>query len=1336
MNKFLTNLLVFFFIILSSKSNAEAENYNFNHITTNDGLTQSEVYSFLKDSKGYMWFGTVHGLNSFDSYSITQYMANNTNEYSLINNTVRALAEDDFGRIWVATDFGLNYYERASRKFESINLPSEIHPICTSSLMYKDSVLYVGSNYAFYSIDMRYGSDSLDISTYKIHSLNGEHRINEIAFSNNIFYLGATNGVTALSINKERQARFINLPNALSTSPCESVLSIDSEKLLFGGYNKFMMYNQQTNEFSEYELHLGEVSSIISDKEGYIWVGTNYNGLYKLKINEEDIKIEYNFKKNINHSNGISSNLITSLYISNDNILWIGTIGNGIDYIKLGENGFNNVGIPNIYQKFSPSTSFVRSVFSRSSDIYIGLHSNGLIRYNSVENTYSNLGLNNKPIFHISEFNDNKLLLCSSGIYEVNTKNEIKFIPGISSTCFYAVKGENGIYWIASYSGLYRMDTKYKPYKIEKCNFTKKHNQHNNNCRVLYYDNKKSNLWVGTEGGGLYLININESGFPSDVIHFDSKNSKQKLSNPFIRSLYMDKNGDLWIGTYDGLNVLYYTKGKISIKKNYKREYLPNNVIQGIVGDSNNNIWISSNGGLTQIPSSGQPITYTIQDGLLSNEFSEHATYISNDGQLFFGGIKGVSYFNPYKLKTSNSFHDVTITELSVRNWETKQISYYYDTKEFENGKTLELKPNEKELKIEFSAMIFDAPMKIKYRYKLIGYDKEWKYTDCNNRTIQYTNLSPGKYTLMLSATNKVGVWDENITKINIYIQTPLLLRPFFLIIYFILTILLLYIISKYNIARNTKRKHLELENEHNKRLHELDMLRTRFFVNMSHDLRTPLTLILGPIEQIINNGNSPEYMLSKAKQAYKSAKKLNYMVEQLLDFRKIEIGKEKIQLNRIDFNKWLNDEISYFIPTVEEKGLELKISSKYTQLEILLDCKKVSKIIFNLMSNAIKFTSSGSITVSYTINEVQKTLSISIEDTGNGIAPDIINKIFERYYTESDINNMNGYGIGLSYCQDLSNAMNGCLSVKSTLGKGSRFTLELPLIFENDYDINNIKTTSYQEILTKEKSAIITPNISFDNNKKTILVVDDNNEMREYITEILQDYYNIYTAQSAEIGLEIADKSSIDLILSDVMMPGMNGIEFTQTIKSNITFSHIPVILLTAKTELETMLSGYSSGADDYIPKPFDSQILLAKINAILENRERIRKSFQKNLSLDKSLIDLEDKDTEFLNKVVSIIEANIENSEFSIDNLEKEMCMSHSKFFRKLKSLTGMSGKELLQDLRLKRAAQLLAETSLSLSDITYMTGFVDPKYFSYAFKQKYDIAPTKYREKNLQP
>lgn len=1331
MNKLLTSLLVFIFIILSNKSNAE--NYNFNHITTNDGLTQSEVYSFLKDSKGYMWFGTVHGLNSFDSYTITQYMANNTNEYSLLNNTVRALAEDDFGRIWVGTDFGLNYYERDSRKFKSINLPSEIHPICTSSLLYKDSVLYVGSNYAFYSIDMRYGSDSLSISTYKINSLNGEHRINEIAFSNNIFYLGATNGVTALSINKELQARFIDLPNALSTSPCESVLNVNSGKLLFGGYGKFMMYNQQTNKLSEFEFNLGEVSSMVSDKEGYIWVGTNYNGLYKLRINEEEIKIEHNFKKNINHSNGISSNLITSLYISNDDILWIGTIGNGIDYIKLGENGFNNVGIPNIYQKFSPSTSFVRSVFSRSSDIYIGLHSNGLIRYDRLENTYSNLGLNNKPIFHISEFNDNKLLLCSGGIYEVNAENEIKSIPGINSTCFYAVKGEDDIYWIASYSGLYRMDTKYKPYKIEKCDFTKNHTQHNNNCRVLYYDNKKSNLWVGTEGGGLYLLNINESGFPSDVIHFDSKNSKQKLSNPFIRSLYMDMSGNLWIGTYDGLNVLYYSKGGIAIERNYKREYLPNNVIQGIVGDSNNNIWISSNGGLTQIPSSGQPITYTIQDGLLSNEFSEHATYISNDGELFFGGIKGVSYFNPYKLKTNNNFHDVTITELSVRNWETKQISYYYDTKEFENGKTLELKPNEKELKIEFSAMIFDAPMKIKYRYKLIGYDKEWKYTDYNNRIIQYTNLSPGKYTLILSATNKVGVWDEHLTKINIFIQTPLLLRPFFLILYVILIILLLYIISKYNITRNTKRKHLELENEHNKRLHELDMLRTRFFVNMSHDLRTPLTLIIGPIEQIIKNEGSPEYMLSKAKQAYKSAKKLNYMVEQLLDFRKIEIGKEKVQLNRIDFNKWLNDEISYFIPTIEEKGLKLNTDFRCEQLEILLDCKKVAKIIFNLMSNAIKFTTLGHITVSYKIDKYQKTLSITIEDTGKGIDPNIINKIFDRYYTISDTNNVDGYGIGLSYCQDLSTAMNGNLSVISKLGEGSSFTLELPLLFEKNYDIDNIMEVCNPQTLTKEKVINTVPDVYFDNNKKTILIIDDNDEMREYIKELLQDYYNIYTAQSANKGIEIAENFSIDLILSDVMMPGMNGIDFTQAIKSNITISHIPVILLTAKTEIETILSGFSSGADDYIPKPFDSQILLAKISSILDNRERIRKAFQKELSLDKSFINLEDKDTEFLNKVISIIESNIENSEFSIDNLEKEMCMSHSKFFRKLKSLTGMSGKDLLQDIRLKRAAQLLVETNISLSDITYMTGFVDPKYFSYAFKQKYDIAPTKYREKN---
>lgn len=1317
---------------LSIAAEAFSHSYRFSHITSNDGLTQSEVYSFLKDSQGYMWFGTVHGLNSFDGYELNTFMADNTDSESLVNNTVRYLAEDDYGRIWVATDFGLDYYEKSTRKFIHVDLESRIEPLCVSSLAYRDSMMYVGTNVDFYIVDMRKGPETMDIHACNITSLNGGYRTNEIIIDGGAFYLCTVNGITAVSIDDDYNVTYLDLPRDVKFLSCESALKLEDGKILFGGNNRLVLYDTSTGTVTNTDCYLGEVSSIVKDKDGYVWVGTNFCGLFRMKVEGTEISVIENIRKNPYELDGLSSDLITSLYVSDENILWIGTIGSGIDYLKPGKASFNYINIPPVYHNIVPSTTFVRSVYSDSGDkVYIGLHSNGLLEYDRSKNTYDYIGLDNKPVFHISDFINGSLLLCSGGLYELTPKGKIVKIQGGDDACFCAVEGENGIYWIASYSGLYMLDTKQGgSLKVEKCNALNYHTQHYNNCRVLKYDKDRSVLWVGTEGGGLFMISIDDSGLPTGIRQFNSTDANMPLSNSFVRSLYIDRQGRLWVGTYDGLNIVDYGGEQVAIEKNCFRASLPNNVIQGIEGDLSGNVWVSTNAGLVRIPPEGAPVTYTVQDGLQNNEFSEHVTFCNDKGELFFGGINGVSYFRPEDIVEKGEFRKVIITEFLVKDWKSRQTTEYFDYEGSGMETSLELKPKQKEIRVKFSAMEYETPSKIMYRYRLQGYDSEWNYTDSENRVIQYTNLSPGRYTLKISASNSSGEWNQDSTDLHFHIQTPMLLRIPFLLVYFILFVCVVYAVIRYSVRKTTHRKKVELENEHNKRLHQLDLLRTKFFVNISHDLRTPLTLIIGPLEQMIKGGNTVEYMQAKARQAYKSANKLKFMVEQLLDFRKVEVGKEKLQMNKIELNKWLSEEISYFSGTIEEKGLELRMNLQLKPQDILIDTRKVSKILFNLMSNAIKFTASGYILVSYRLEEKDSKVFISVEDSGKGIDARNIDRIFERFFTESDLEGLDGYGIGLSYCKDLALAMNGDLTVSSEYGKGTVFTLSLPLITDAANTCPNAPQ-SHSISLAVDSAVESSFVMEYDKDKKTVLVVDDNQEMRYYIAELLQDQYNVNLASSADEALSIAEESVVDMILCDVMMPGMNGIEFTHAIKSNVSVSHIPVILITAKTEIETMLSGFKNGADDYISKPFDSQVLLAKIQSVLENRERIRRIFQKDTAFDLSGMSMPDPDADFLKKVMNFMETNIENPEYSVDYLEKDMCMSHSKFFRKLKALTGMSGKELMQDLRLKRAAQLLTQTNLTISEVAFKSGFIDSKYFSFAFKQKFEVAPTKYRE-----
>ncbi|MEI7503008.1 MAG: response regulator, partial [Paludibacter sp.] len=959
---------------------------------------------------------------------------------------------------------------------------------------------------------------------------------------------------------------------------------------------------------------------------------------------------------------------------------------------------------------------------------------------------YKNFGFDTQIIFHIEWFDTNSLFVCTSiGTYLVSLDGRITPAGNINRACFYSCKVAPDIVFVGGILGIYRLQ-----FKNNKVIRTDKYDsQYSNikisydNCRILHHDKLRNQLWVGTEGGGLNILSLNAAFEPVKCEVY--KKGNHAISSNYIRSICQTDKNTFWIGTHLGLNrcAFSYNTGKLAFKGYFLADGLPNNMIQSVTIDNNQSLWIGSNSGLTRFDTKKNKMTsYNSADGLQSNEFSEHTSFKAPDGELFFGGINGVNSFYPENIKNINLNPQVTLTDFYLFNEKvtpqtTVKGRILLDNPIFLTNK-INLKAKENNFRFDFSSMNFQTPENIKYAYKLEGYDKKWNISEAGSHTATYTNLLHGTYIFRVKATNDDGEWSNNEREIIIDIATPFYLTWYAFLFYIVSIGLIIFYFTRYSIIKIATKQHIILDAEHNQRLHELDMIRTRFFINISHDLRTPLTLIAGPLEQILKNENYPPTIKKQLQTVHRNATKLKYLIEQLLDFRKVEVGKLKAQYRKVELNEYVRNEVSHFDFILKDKGLDLLFDFRQDKIITEIDTEKTAKVLFNLLSNAIKFTSNGYIEVLVDTcikGEISYNV-ITVKDTGVGISTQKIKYIFDRFYNDSVSVTNSSYGIGLSHCKDLIEVMNGEITVESVEGNGSSFSFYLPIRSAEsmtEMEQSKLKSEQNNSIQYPAKQELIGDTEMPASSSKTILIAEDNPEMREYIKSCLIEEYTILEAENGADGFKLALKKMPDLIISDYVMPIMDGIEFCEKIKTTFETSHIPLILLTARTDNEIKFKGLEIGADDYISKPFEADYLLAKIKSLIKNRDSLRQLFQNNIIFEPSKVTVTSTDEKFLNDLMKEIEKGIPDSEYTVDTLEKAMAMSHAKFYNKVKSLTGLSGKELLQDFRLKQAAQIIIENDVSIADVCYMVGFSDPKYFSACFKVKFKITPTEYRSMN---
>ena len=1341
-----------------------AVNLKFNKITSINGISQSEVNCFLEDSNGFMWFGTLDGLNRFDGYTITKYNVDKKTSNSLSNNTIRALIEDKFGRIWIGTDDGLNVMLPKNQKFYRLKIPklksSFISIFCM--LIVGDN-LRIGTDKGLYKANINNENiedieKSIVEELVSIREKDSNTKINSMAKTKEGYlWIGGLGKTMCFKTDKTHNLLGqINVPELISKNAAKRIVIDHAGQVWLGFYEGVMRYNSKnkkltifTNTTSANSISSNMINDLTVDKDGSVWASTLDKGLNKINANEvqkENVNFE-RFQNNIYDHNSLNSNLTLCIYATKDNIIWVGTIGNGVNYAEIHQKKFTLYNIPPLDNETSLSTNFIRSIYlDNNNKMWIGTHNNGLFIYNRNSYQYAKIkGFESQSIFHILPIASNTLVLSAyKGLYILNENLNIQKIDEIKGPCFFATLSKSNVYWIAKASGLSRMElSNNKAVRIDNYDSnSSKLKLSFKNCRTITYDDIKNEIWVGTEGGGLNILSLDKNHFPYKNTIYRTKDNKNSISNNYIRSIYKQNNNTFWIGTYEGLNkvVRNNINNKLVFTTLTQKEGLPNNLIQSITEDNDHNLWIGSNGGLTKLnPNNLELNNYDISDGLQSNEFSEHTCYRSKNGELFFGGINGINSFFPNAIKKTNVLPQISITDFYLFNEkiepETEIKGITILEKPIFLTEKLSLKPSQNNIRFGFSAMIFTSPQKVKYAYKLDGYDKEWIITDAQRRSATYMNLPYGNYSFMVKATNGDGEWNENIKQIDIHISTPFYLTWFAFLIYIILIATAFYYLTRYSIIKITTKKQIEIDIEHNNFLLELDKIRTRFFINISHDLRTPLTLILGPLEQIIKGKNIPEEFKNQINVVHKNAFKLKYLIEQLLDFRKHEVGKLNVSFSKVDFNKFILEEINYFDLMLKEKKLEISYAYHLEKEEIYIDRDKTSKIIFNLLSNAIKFTNAGKISITIenaTLSDTSRYFAkISIIDTGIGIEIDKIEHVFDRFYNESSAENDSSYGIGLSHCKDLIEAMNGHIKVESEKGVGSTFNVYLPII-ENmeEEEKSDASTILNSSAIVYEESTVNEEQIKKTQSKYTILIADDNDDLRDYIKSCLIDDYNIIETENGAIGYNLALRNLPDLIISDIVMPVMDGITFCEKIKSNLETSHIPVILLTARTDNDIKFKGLEIGADDYISKPFDIDYLNVKVKSLIASRENLRNLFQKNIKIEPSKVTVTSLDEKFINTLLVEIEKGIPNPDFTIDFLEKEMGMSHSKFYRKVKNLTGQSGKELLQEMRLKRAVQLITDNKkISVADLADMVGFSDPKHFSACFRQKYGVSPSDY-------
>ncbi|WP_090122707.1 two-component regulator propeller domain-containing protein [Lutibacter oricola] len=1374
----------------------------FDHLLTEDGLSQNDVNTIYQDKKGFMWFGTHDGLNKYNGYEFEIFKPDPNNPNSISSNLIYTIVGDKDDNLWIGTTGdGLNFYNQSTNKFthykhDSNNPHSISHDQINSIYRDRSNRLWISTLEGIDMLDLNNLTSPVKFHHVKISEdypyKNGK-KLNVSTFyedTNGQLWMGEINGTGKMIKSKEGDFIYESANPYFKLTPVVAVRSIceDSHgRLILGTTGGLFLIKQNNGIVTRHLISTGVFNKLVSYKN-QIWAGS-IKGLSSFQTlgEKENLLMKNKFTYDPNNSKySLAKSSVKSLFVDRTGIIWVGSNGGGVNILDPNRKQFKYFG--KTVAPTSLSSSNIKLIFEDSNGaMWFGTEEGGLNVVSKKDNdgTYTNfkklLG-EKSPICVVEiETNNKKELLFGtanwSGLFRVDITNPnltntivAENINEIGRSVFSILKDSSKNLWFGTYNGgLYRWlksgDNQYKKdILFDKPNDTS--SLPSSIIRDIIQD-KKGDIWFATSEGLAFLTKEESlKKNPKFVVYQNIPGDKTSLSHNYILNIFESSTGDIWIGTFGGgLNKFVPSNNSKGHFKVYSiKQGLPNDVIKSIIEDDQGALWLSTNGGLSKFTIENEKFkNYDINDGLQSNEFGEKVSFKRDNGELYFGGVNGFNIFTADNIKDNTDKPETVFTNLLIFN-EQVEIGEKINgrvilEKSINEIDEVKLKYQENSFSFEFAGLHFAAPSKNHYAYKLEGFNKDWIYTTSDKRFATYTNLEPGSYTLKVKSSNNDGLWNEEPAELKIEIIPPFWRTNWANALYLLMFLGSLMLFRRFTIIKSTKKHQLELEHIEKEKHEEIHRLKLEFFTNISHEFRTPLTLIKGPLEYLQNlDIKLPEVVVEQHKLMHKNTDYLLRLVNQLLDFRKMDKGKMDLKVGEgdiVDFVRVVGEPFQFLS---HKKDVKFEINSDKEVINSWFDQDAVEKILNNLLSNAFKFAPKlGEVTinvndgVNFKIPKGIKELPnkedyfiIQVKDSGPGIPKHRLNFIFERFYVDRDVRKINseGSGIGLAFTKKLVELHKGSIDVVTEENKGTMFVVWLPknkeayenvsgisFVHENESKtfINQVNAESHAISVLDE---IVDQNFSKKKSKLPIvLVVDDNADIRALLKRGLEGIYEIYEAENGERAFEFAKKLLPNIILTDVLMPIMDGIVLCDLLKTTQETSHIPVIMLTAKISQESEMEGLKNGADAYIRKPFDLEMVKLKMQNLLKHREELRKKFNREITLQPNEVTVTSTDEIFLQKAIEIVEENMMNDEFSVEILVKGMSLSRSTFYLKIKELTGLSSGEFIRNIRLKRAMQLLDKSNLSVKEIMYMTGFNTASYFSKCFKKQFGVIPSKY-------
>lgn len=1344
-------------------------NYDIRHI---DDVPQSEINYIYEDSRGVMWFATLDGLYRYDGKNFKSYQGDDP-QNQLSSNLIISIDEDSHGNIWVGTGGNgigmINLHNGNIINFSLKSLSKDngwSEDVKTIMVDSQDNV-WVGNISGV--IKLHYDSSNGEIDQCSAFDKIEENIGSENSVIKNIYedkrgsiWISSTNSLHRILKEEDNHLKLERYDLA-ARDICEYG---DEGILVTAQQLNLIKYDANTNNYSDPIVVADIRHGRVTYRDGDIWVG-NENGANLFVA--DDIADKYRLSMHIDKESSpffLTTSMVSAIASSQNGQVWIGLRGGGVISICHKQKQFHCY--PQTESNGSLKKGMVRSIFEDpyNNNLWIGTENEGIFilpKGGNINSDFKQIRLNS-TLDRISAFQQTGGSNGARNVIWVGTGFPIN-IAAFDGETFERIEQDPNLTNIGVIISITKSD--------------------------------ENTLWIGTYNHGLWRLKIDNNGAIIDRTQFESSADKSTLISQIIRSLYVDFDGNLFIGTDNGVNRIdkselnsanptFHTTLKSGSAHNLDGQYvnyitqnrageylfgtmddgmicytpktdryrvvdqvcgLPNNAIKSIIEDPNNNdIWLTTNRGIAKHnPDSNQITIYNGDDRLTEIEFLEKSVAQLSNGSIAFGNYNGIVIFNPEQIKESNVTPNLFFTELHINHNKVNVGKEYNGNvvldSELEYTSNIELKYEQRNFSVGFIGIDYLSPNSVRYQYKLEGIDNEWRSTLNNERTAYYTNIPEGDYKFQVRCANSDNVWSDKELELNITITPPIYRTTFAYILYVILFAALLFTVFYIMLLFARKKQAIYIAEADKQRAEELAQYKLEYFTNISHEFRTPLTLINIPAEKLLNKyKNIEDSTLTKGLTEIKyNVNVLMTLINQLLDFRKVELGKESVELQCVDINKYLELYFNHFRTLAEHQNVEYTLSLCPTPLSANIDCRLLQKVIFNIITNAFKHTpTDGKIELSSSIDTEANQVIIKLQDNGCGVKKEELPNLLNRFYQASTHSSalQNGSGIGLELSANIVRLLGGVIEIESDYGEG--FTVIIKFASSDqevvNYDISEdmiISNFNNHNIdIIKESTTPQEDETSIDTDKKRVLIVEDNKDLRTQLCEELKGDYQIYSAENGAIGVELCLKQNFDIIVTDIKMPKMDGIEMCQRIKECEEISHIPILVLTSESSVKSKIDSFTiGGAEGYMDKPFSLEVLKENINTILRNRDILKERFKRGAIIAPEDIARTPADIKCLSRITEIIKENISNSELTVASIAKEYGVSRIYLNRKIKDMTGATSRDLIRMIRLKYAANLIMQGDQNITEIMFAVGYTDANTFRNRFRDMYGVTPSNY-------